>query len=60
MTDNDKYYELRWQEINDLSYSKKLEIAKDNDLLTEKLLTELIYDSKITLKEIEDWYSLPY
>lgn len=60
MESADKYYERRMDSIKELSLAKKIEICKDNDLLTDEMLADLIYDSGISLKEIEETYGLDF
>lgn len=56
----DSAYERRYNVIKGLSLKDKIEIAKDNDLLDDEYLTNLIYDSNINLYEIENTYGINF
>ena len=53
-------YERRHNVIKSLSLKDKIEIAKDNDLLDDEYLTNLIYDSGVSLYELENTYGINF
>lgn len=56
MSTMDDYLGRRDEAIKQLTLTQKIEICKDNDLLTDELLADLIYNSDVSLKDLEEVY----